>query len=150
MTGKKKFRAETVLAMRRRHEEEARQSFAAARTAVDAVRLRIAALAAAMEAYDAEMRQAIQAGADRRAMETYRQCATGIRRALRDEKRRLEVADRTLQIRREDLLEARKAREVLSRLRDRLALRQVLAERSAETRRHDDAHAAHAAARGEA
>jgi len=141
------FRGEAVLKLRKHREAGAKQSFAAARAALETIDARIASLQQAMEAYDAEARQAIRRGAGAAALGTYRHCVAGIRQALVDEQRRRAVAADTLQRRRKDLLAAREQRQALSRLKDRIAGRAATAQQRTETKQRDDLYVAHAAGR---
>ena len=141
------FRGEAVLNLRKHREADAKQSFAAARAALETVDARIVSLQRAMEAYDAEARRAIAQGAGDGSLSTYRHCVAGIRQALVDEQRRRAVAADTLQRRRKDMLAAREQRQALSRLKEKIADRAAQMQQRTETKQRDDLYVAHAAGR---
>jgi flagellar export protein FliJ len=139
-------RLATLLKLRRRREEGAGRTFAAARQELEIAASRIERLKQARDAHNAAAREALLAG--RRAIlpACYRRMLAEINQELGEQAKRLAAASVELERRRWQLVEARGQRKAMESLKDRLAGQVAARQRRSEVGTLDELHTARMAA----
>ena len=116
-----RFRAETLLKLRKHREQSVQQRFARAAGEVVDIATRLGRLRDALTVHNEALNDMLRAGTDAMNLHLYRQCIGNIRRTIITETLRLEAAQDTLRRSQRQILQVLQQRKAPAAAKDRQA-----------------------------